>query len=349
MKTENLLWQILDYCAEDQHRGVVTLVGPTQCGKTFQVNKWAAAKGRPVITGDIQVTDEVELGGYPLKSKDGKEVYYSLPPFITTQLRTKNITTDNFVIFLDEIDKPRFQQLVCLLSFLNPDERRLRQYVLPKNATVVCAMNEPLSSLPEPLLARMFFVPWPMNDGYFDDVPSHLIGLIKDTAPLPEIQFPHRPKAAGSSFRLNHWLKLTEFWENKPLQETVVRGLYPFESVPRVMKWLEGQQPISDPVKWIEKVRPGAIVDNLIPVLNKSTPEQQEALFKALYVRGTNDETGEIGRIWEAFVATPQASNAVGKTDAKVVTEGIEALRQAVQELAGATSDGATKTKKAKV
>lgn len=348
MKDESLLWQILDYCAEDQHRGVVTLVGPTQCGKTFQVNRWAIARGRPVITGDIQVTDEVELGGYPLKSKDGKEVYYSLPPFITTQLRAKNIATNNFVVFLDEIDKPRFQQLVCLLSFLSPDERRLRQYTLPKEATVVCAMNEPLSSLPDPLLARMLFVPWPMSEAYFDDVPSHLIELIKDTAPQPEIQFPHRPKAPGCSFRLDHWLRLSEFWDNKPLQETVVRGLYPFESVPRVMKWLEGQQPIADPAKWIQRARPGAIVDNLISVLNKSTPEQQEALFKALYERGINDETGEVGRIWEAFVSTPAASNAVGKKDTKTLAEGVDALRQAVQELVGVKPDETTKAKKTK-
>ena len=304
-----ILSTLLDCCARDPLLGVPCLVGPTQVGKTYAVSAWAVGRGR-LVTVNPQTDLPEDIAGWPVR--DGQRLLFTQPSLIPPDLLTRS----DWVLYVDELDKAHRDTLSALLTLLNPGERRLRATHLPAGVPIVCAMNEPEAPLPEPLLARLLFIPYPLD---VEDVLTRPeLGTIKRLAgevwKMPEVSFPARPDTPGSLHRLARWTKERVFWESERLRQVVVRGLFSAKGAAIVLARLEESVP-EPSVEWVKRAKPQDLAEHLIQVLTAAGIETRQEMVKAFSQRAADDPTGEVKRLEQAMLADPVILRGIGDAE----------------------------------
>lgn len=305
----SLLFEIFDAVRAKPERGIPTLIGDTQRGKTFNVDLYAKHINRAKVTINPQWNPPEDWGGLPIRSGKGRDVVYSQPPAIMSALRVQGLGLDDpFVLFFDEVDKGSRENLDGMLTAFSTLERRVRDTVFHPEVFIVAAMNPPQRPLPEPLLARMLMIPFPYDwNEYIQGLPKDVQAMVRKLYQPDQIKFPERPKSPGSLLTLRHWFDLPAFWENRALQQLVVRGLFPEQMVPGVIEEISTERPVTDPVQWITRATPQAILKGLIPLLDKHTPEEMFKILEAFMNRAKADPTSEIAKLYDTFTAEEKA------------------------------------------
>lgn len=216
---------------ENPARGVPALIGPPQWGKTHYMRQWLLEAGVDHIVMVNPQTDLPEdIAGWPVRSKG--ELTFTNPPLIPPGHLKRNAPP--WALAVDELDKAQDATLSALLTLLNPGERRLRETYIPPKVPICVAMNEPARDLPEPLVARLLFIPFPPAG--FEMAPR--VANSTALAP-PEVRIPQRPFAPGSYFKLKEWFSVPEFATDEAVRNCVISGLFPAKAVPGVLGSLQ--------------------------------------------------------------------------------------------------------------
>jgi len=349
MTGKELIFSLLDATREDPKRGVITLIGAPQMGKTYTVGEYNKARNMPGIIVNAQNTPEEELAGYPMRDEKKRSVFYSDPPALTTMLDSMGIDgASPYTLFMDELDKPDRAKLNILLTLFNPDERRLRHFVMHKDILLCAAMNPPTAPLPEPLVARLLFVPYPVfNSEALSDLPSTVQHIATATLSLEEVAFPARKVTKGAFFKLEKWFSFHLFWEEEQVRQAVVRGLFPEQSCPRILEMLADRPVVRDPTEWVRVARPQALMAGFIKYASECEGVDAKTKFLEILVeRAENDKTGEVSRLYEAILQCGEAIDAVGRLGETDRAERAQlALEKKVQELGGIKGKSASLTK----
>jgi hypothetical protein len=326
----------------DPHRGVPCIIGPPQYGKTHDL--YALYRNMGMVLEDIMVfnpqTDLPEdIAGWPYR--EGDKLYFTQPANIRPDLLDKSNYDEQgnpkkkWGIIVDELDKAPDSVLTCFLTLFNPDERRLRHTRISHKVPIVAAMNEPDGRLlPEPLVARMLFLPYPMEGmniaGRSDLKPVQHIAeeLFRD---LPAIKFPARPKAPGSLHKLRRWLTLSEFWECEHVRKLVVHGLFPQAQAGAVLQALKNRTP--NPTKeWAAMVSPTDFAAHILDVLNAGEFQDMSEVIVAITERANEqDPTEELTRILVMLFESPETLHSIHRPEfkeqgAKVFADKIKAF-----------------------
>ncbi len=272
---------------EDPNRGVPTLIGPPQWGKTHYIREWLGEYGAERIAMVNPQSDMPEdIAGWPMRSKG--ELSFTNPSVIPYSALKRGAPP--WALFIDELDKAKDDTLSAMLTLLNPGERRLRETYIPCNVPVVVAMNEPRRELPEPLVARLLFIPFP--PGEFGLKPPVANSQILTP---PTVAIPERPAAPGSYFKLKAWFSCKEFSKDEAVRRAVVSGLFPAAAVPGVLGSLEDTYDIRS--DWAKTCTVEEFLAMIYMVLG--TAPSIDAMGKIivdLQDRADSDPTGEFGR-----------------------------------------------------
>lgn len=342
MPAEQALQRILLAAVEKPARGVPVFVGPTQYGKTlFLRNFLIEDLGVPpqnVVWMNPQHDLPEDLGGWPMR--DGSVLRFTQPANIPPRFVDPSFydqdgnPKEKWGIIVDEIDKAREETLSAMLTFFNPDERRLRNTRISPRVPILGAMNEPENRImPDPLLARLLFLPFPCEGMRISSRP-HLRAVENIAAELfgdvPAVRFPVRPKAPGSLHRLVEWLGADIFWASELPKKLIVRGLFNEQDAGVVLAKMRERLP--EPTEeWARAVRPTEMIAQIVQVMSAGTYEQGVKVLHVLVERAKpeNDPTGEMGRLFTAFLECPEALFAVHRD----VPAGVAALKKRVAEL----------------
>lgn len=284
---------ILDLAWADPLRGVPVLVGPSQWGKTHFLRDWMGANGLRLVMANPQCDLPEDIAGWPYRTKG--TLGFTQPPIIPAELLYEN----TWGLFVDEIDKAREDTLSSLLSLFDPSERRLRRTILPEGVPLVGAMNVPRRPLPEPLVNRMLFLPWPPPGGVDEMFPRNV--RFAATSALPpvaklELSFPMRENAPGSYFKLSRWMSEKVFWEDEAVKQTVLHGLFPAATVPTILHTLRAAPPLSY-VDWAREATPKDVALSIYHMLHKAPIEERNEAMQILVEKAQKDETKEHLRV----------------------------------------------------
>lgn len=341
MPIELVMLHILEEAMENPDRGVPMLIGPTQWGKTkftiedFMVGRMGIPRGNIVMMNPQNDLPE-DIGGWPLR--EGRVLDFTQPASIPPRLlecKPDGTPVHKWGIFTDEVDKAREETLSAMLTFFNPDERRLRNTYIHRSVPIIGAMNEPENRvIPEPLLARLLFLPWPppglqvANRAGLSQL-SHIAAEMFAT--VPAVRFPQRPKSPGSLHKLSHWLKSRIFWESETARKLIVRGLFNEADAVVVLTRLREQMP-EPTVDWARNVTPAQMIEHIVDVLHAGDYDESVKMLQELEQRAKkeNDPTGEFERLLTVFLMTPEALHAV-KRD-KFLDSGKAALKKKLAE-----------------
>ncbi len=294
---------ILDAARGNPELGVPCFVGPPQEGKTHFVAAYAASRGLSLVVWNPQTTEPEEAAGLPHKYRSGGQLRatYSTPPMLPEAFvrDVERGQGDRWIIFVDEVDKAERYKLSALLTFFSALEHRLGRFVIPPGTLRVAAMNPPEAPLPEALVERMLFIPWPRTretrlvgvEPWFRPLAESILG---DS--VPPIEFPARTATKGAIHRLQAWGRLDVFWRDEALRETVVYGLLPKKTASETLARLK-ERPTPRWELWAQVVRPQDLRSQFVEVANAALeaagPEGVQAIFAAMVERGQNDPTGE--------------------------------------------------------
>ena len=320
---ERLTW-ILDQAINDPHKGIITLIGPTQQGKTHFIREYLKEHEYEIIMLNPQNDLPEDIGGWPMR-KDNILSFTqpsAIPPRILNNPKAK------WALYIDEGDKARDDTLSCLLTLLNPDERRLRETTIPLTVPIILSMNE-RSTLPEPFVARCLFIAFPQEDMNVTERPD--LAMIKhfahDLCPPPAVSFPARPDTPGSLHKLVRWMNESIFWKDQGIKWAVVRGLFSEKGATVVMSRLSETIPLHGKI-WAENVKASELNEHIISVLSSLEYKEQVEVLTVLANAANNDPTGELDRAFTLFLNCPEALLAVKRNEK--YEEGQAALKVAV-------------------
>ena len=317
---------ILDACCDDvageaTPRGTVILCGESQSGKTRLVNYWANLRGLDVLTVNAQLDSPEDISGYPFRPSGGQIVRYTNPQIIPQEYIDRR---DDFVIFIDELDKTPEATLVCLLTLLS--ERRIRHTVVYPRA-IVCACNLPKRPLPAPLMARLLWVPYPPK-GYSVLERSSLVdvmGPLEDIYGPPEPQLPELELWYGSAHRLAAWYRHPQFWLPE-VQELVLHGSFPTAQADAILHKLQDCASV-DGVVWAAESDAATVAASIVPIMLASQPADRNNMVNILHRRATEDVTGELKYALTAWVSSPAAQAITDGQLGGLTAETIDELR----------------------
>jgi len=303
----------------EPERGTVCLIGPTQTGKSYLASEVLAEAGAAeVVRYYLQADPPEEITGLPFR--DAEYAAYTAPPGIPRHLLNQ---PTGWGIFLDELDKARDESLAVILRLLgiSAGERALRSFAVPKTVPIICAANPRMIPWPEPLLARLLFVRWPVDDTIYSEREvfrkwPRMLSLVKDA----EIPLPERPATVGNIHRLSHWLTLPEFWQNDQMRSLLIDGLFPANQVPAVHEILRTEV-LSSPLDWIQHVAPGECAERVVLMLNRcaiSPDSQLYPFMETLRTRGEADPTGELTRIFTTLSQMIEVPANFGEPEEKI-------------------------------
>ena len=296
--------------------GNVILCGQSQAGKTRLINTWAERHGADVLSIQAQLDQPEDIGGYPFRT--GQVVNYTHPQIIPPEYMDRD---GDYVIFLDELDKAPEAVLSCLLTLLA--ERRIRQTKI-KPLAVVAACNLPKRPLPNPLMARLLWVPYPPRDYNVLDRQSlnDVKHLLEDTYPPVEPSMPELDMWFGSAHRLASWYLQPEFWKPE-VQKLVLYGSFPTQKAEAILHRLE-EHAVVDGVAWARAADASQIRAAIVPVLMSSTIDNRNEIMCILQAKATKDETGEISHALSAWCQSPAAqalTDATGRLGGLTIEE----------------------------
>lgn len=149
----------------------VMLWGPPGVGKSDIVAGIAKKQGRPVVDVRLLLLDPTDLKGLPYYCPDTKTMKWAQP----ADMPSNTNGLDNAVLFLDElVSAPPSVQAAAYQLILN---RRVGEYVLPDNVSIVCAGNRESDrgvtyKMPSPLANRLIHLEMA---SHFDDWQSWAI------------------------------------------------------------------------------------------------------------------------------------------------------------------------------
>ena len=296
--------------------GNIMLCGPSQAGKTRLVNTWAKRRNIEVLSIQAQMDQPEDIGGYPFRT--GRVVNYTNPQIIPPEYMDRD---GDYVIFLDELDKAPEAVLSCLLTLLS--ERRIRQTKL-KPLAVVAACNPPRRPLPNPLMARLLWVPYPPKD--YEVLQRESLAevkhLLEDIYPPVEENVPELDIWYGAGHRLASWYQVPEFWKPE-VQKLVLYGSFPAAKAEVIMHRLE-EHAIVDGVAWARAADASQVRSSLVPVLMSSTIPNRNDIMRILQQRAGQDNTGELGRALSAWCQSPAAqalTDATGRLGGLTIEE----------------------------
>ncbi len=302
---------ILDKCAENPDLGHVVYVGPPQCGKTRHQRTWAASRKRRVIHANLQGCEPEDMRGLPYRvDRKGKtRAAYTNPPLLPAWFLDKidddpNYDGSDVMIQVDELDKPERYKLDSALTFLSPYERRLGDVVIPRKAIICGAMNIPDAPLPEALVARLLFLPFPPTPAVVhNQFKSFRYVAEKLWSTVPEIRFPERPKAPGSGHIVQAWMEhlSMEFWGSETLRRLVVRGAFNDKDAASVLSML-AERPVLPGREWAKAVRPQDVARYFVDIMNALDQEERAEVTTILSTRANEDTTGELGKSLETLL-----------------------------------------------
>jgi len=306
--------------------GVIALCGSSQAGKTRLVNTWAARHGADVLSIQAQLDQPEDISGFPFRT--GQVVNYTHPNIIPPGFIDR---IGDYVIFLDELDKAQESVLSCLLTLLA--ERRIR-YTKVRPLSIVVACNPPKRPLPNPLMARLLWVPYPPKD--YEVLQRESLAevrhLLEDIYPPVEENVPELDIWFGAGHRLASWYQTPEFW--KPaVQRMVLYGSFPAQKAEAIAHRLE-EHAIVDGVAWARAADASQVRSSLVPVLMSSTIPVRNDIMRILQQKATQDQTGEIARALTTWCQSP-AAQAITDATGRLGGLTIEEMReQADKEMA---------------
>jgi len=299
--------------------GVAALVGPTQCGKSRLVSYWAQERlGLKMVYWNPQTDTPEDIGGFP--HRVGGVIRWTQPAIIPPEVLALD---GGWVLFIDELDKAQEEVLSCALSLLS--ERRIRDTHL-KPTAIVCGLNAPKRPLKDELMARLLFIPYPMQ-GYnvFErgDLQS-VAKLLGDVVVTPEPTLPELPTTFGGAHRFKAWVSGVDlFWRDEYVRRTVVEGTFASQHAAAVLGRLEDTSSLPAE-QWAKTQDAAEVAAGLLDVLHSmhqtaaltdaatsasgehqaSTPDE---VLKILTKRAVEDVTGELAQVLDAFFNTPDA------------------------------------------
>ena len=299
---QRLAW-ILDKAIADPNMGIITFIGPTQQGKTHFIREYLKEHGLEIIMLNPQNDLPEDIGGWPMRK--GGILSFTQPSAIPGRL-LENLDS-KWALYIDEGDKARDDTLSCLLTLLNPDERRLRETVIPLHVPIIMSMNE-RSTLPEPFVARCLFIVFPQEDMSVTTRPDLLVikHFAEELCPPPKVSFPARPDTPGSLHKLVRWMKLPEFWKDEGIRWAIVRGLFSEKGATVVMSRLMDVVP-KHCKEWAEVVKSSDLNENIIEILSAANYQEAVDVLTVLAKRANEDPTGELDKMFTAFLNTPKA------------------------------------------
>lgn len=315
MESEAMLRLICKRCAAEPKRGVPTLIGPTQYGKTHFVYNLAREMDKTLVVINPQNDLPEDLAGWPMR--EGKVLRFTQPSAIPPEF-LENGRTD-WMMFVDELDKARQETMSTMLTFFSTDERRLRHTRIPDGVPIIAAMNEPNGhTLPDPLLARMLFLAYPPQGLRVWERPD--LKPVENLArtlfgKVPDIAFPARPSAPGSLHKLVMWIPDTEFWTVHELRKIIVRGLFNEKDAAVVMTSLEEQPPMRSAEEWATHVTPIAFAAQAFQVFSNMNYEDGEKMLKILVDRTNADATKELERVFRVFAENADVMRGVNRKE----------------------------------
>jgi len=297
---ELILKKLLSETARRKDRGVVCSIGDPQWGKTYTHTEWAREENREVIRLLVQTKEPESIVGYDVKHPVTGKLQFELASMY--RKIKEGPKSKLWHIFIDELDKPREASLSSILTLIC--DRMIEDYTLPDTVSMSAAMNIPRAPLPEALVARLLFVPFPTTDDLTNQIiPS--MGIFQSVAreylKVPKVSFPERKKNAGTIHKLLAWSKCDEFWTDEALRHTVITGLVPVEDI---AWWTDKMNPKLftgvDLTKWAELARPSDVLNSLIDVLNSDQNQQKRYdVMKVLCDRANEEPTGEMAKVLE--------------------------------------------------
>ena len=319
---------ILDSCVDPvpgiaSGKGQPCLIGPSQAGKTRLICHWAAKRGFDVLTVNLQLDLPEDIGGYPHRT--GDSVSHARPTIIPEKYFNEDIP---WVLFFDELDKASPEVLSTTLTALN--ERRIR-YTQIKPQAIICAANPPKSKLPEALMARLLWLPYPPADYDLMERDSFALSrdVLEDIYPKPEPAVPELALWYGSAHRLETWQQDPTFW-NKEVMELVLNGSFPPAKAEAIFKRLQPASHI-DLKSWAEEVGPAALTQSILPVFAAGSPEQRNEAVIILQKRAIEDETGELSQALNAWCSSAAAQAFTDCAAGQSSSEALKQLRKTAQ------------------
>lgn len=339
-KSDRELFQLMDAMSDVDESGVVArpsplgvlcLVGETQCGKSTLVQHWSAQRDWRLLTVMPGIDSPEDLGGLPVR--DGTALRWTQPSVIPPELLDPS-WDGRWVLYLDEIEKATPDVIACVLSLLS--DRRLRNTIM-KPAAVVCSMNPSRRPLHEALVARLLCVPYPAVENYDVWERESLVGLqpyIGNIRPQMDRSLPKELRTTpGSLHRLSHWLHKRLFWESDQVRRWVIEGSFSETDAAAVCARFS-DLPTESTLDWGRNADAAAIAAGLVYYTATSSQAVQHELYVILRARAEQDQTGEIGRVLQAFFMTPEALLATETWSAETREEYHVRLEQAQAKVA---------------
>ena len=310
MMTPALVAQIVKATWQNPRLGVACLIGPPRGGKTHFLRELAVAEGRRTVWINPQCDAPEDVAGWPVRK--GQTMTFTHPPNLPADWLAATQAGEPGLVLVDEADKAQDAILSSLLTLLNPDERRLRWTYLAPSVGISVAMNEPIRTLPEPLVERLMYIPWPLpGTGPFDSSDLRSLSVVAAGCyHEPTIRFPQRKVTVGGLYLLKAWTQQPLFWAEEEIRCTVVRGLFPEAAAAAMLPRLQAKEmAIANPVEWAQRVSAAEAIPALLYAFREAIRQGREpatAFGKALEQAQKADQTGEWQRIWEAFATHPE-------------------------------------------
>lgn len=206
----------------------VMLWGPPGVGKSDIVAGIAKKQGRPVVDVRLLLLDPTDLKGIPYYDQDTKTMKWAQPGDMPSEANG----LENAILFLDElVSAPPSVQAAAYQLILN---RRVGEYVLPDNVSIVCAGNRESDrgvtyKMPSPLANRLIHLEMATH---FDDwqswaiqnkVHSDVVGFLSYHK---QKLFAFDPKSSEKAFATpRSWAFVSDFLQGSLTNEALVTTL----------------------------------------------------------------------------------------------------------------------------
>jgi len=308
--TPELVAQIVKATWQNPRLGVACLIGPPRGGKTHFLRELAAAEGRRTVWINPQCDAPEDVAGWPVRK--GQTMTFTHPPNLPAEWLKATQAGEPGLVLVDEADKAQDAILSSLLTLLNPDERRLRWTYLAPSVGISVAMNEPMRTLPEPLVERLMYIPWPLPGSSPFNLPDlrSLSVVAAGCYHEPTIRFPQRKVTVGGLYLLKAWTQQPLFWAEEEIRCTVVRGLFPEAAAAAMLPRLQAKEmAIANPVEWAQRVSAAEAIPALLYAFREAIRQGRDAAMafgNALEAAQKNDQSAEWQRVWELFATHPE-------------------------------------------